>query len=72
MNGISFPTNCSVGIYMSGNRRLLKVHDGGEGGNPAKPIKMPRNQGLQTATFVACVPNQWANDLRNKDRNVNA
>lgn len=32
MNGISFPTNCSGGIYMSGNRRLLKVHDGGEGG----------------------------------------
>ncbi len=32
MNGTSFPTNCSGGIYMSGNRRLLKVHDGGEGG----------------------------------------
>lgn len=32
MNGISFPTNCSGGIYMSGNRRLLKVHDGGEDG----------------------------------------
>lgn len=55
MNGISFPTNCSGGIYMSGNRRLLKVHDGGEGGTPAFLIRKPRKQGFSDRSIgVVC------------------
>ncbi len=55
MNGTSFPTNCSGGIYMSGNRRLLKVHDGGEGGTARQTSRNPlihASQKHRLGTFV--------------------
>jgi len=68
MNGISFPTNCSGGIYMSGNRRLLKVHDGGAGGTPAFLVNKPRKQGVSLRRLgVVCtnlVPVFLAADCR--------
>jgi hypothetical protein len=44
---------------------------GGEGGNLARALKIPENQGFKTAAVAMCVPMLCTIDLWDNGENVN-